>query len=913
MTSNWHSMTVEVVCAELQTSISEGISSEQAELKLKQFGPNVWGEQVKTSPWRIFLNQFINYMVPTLVVAAGLSWVFGELLDAIVILVILILNAVLGFIQEFRADNALAALKTLSTPWAVVVRDGQVKNVEVDTLIPGDVVLLEEGSRVPADLRLGESTRLQVDEAVLTGESFPVEKSHEQVFDQAAELSERFNMVFMGTVVTQGVAKGVVTNTGKATQMGQISKLLENNIERETPLSLRMEELGKVLLGFSAAIIVLFTIFGYWQGHDLFSMIHTGISLAVAVIPEGLPAIVTVSLALGVQRLIKRKALIRRLPAVETLGSASVICTDKTGTLTENKMTVTTLWSNGTELEVLPDSSGLAGFFRKDGKSIDPNENPTWKLTLLCGALCNNASLRVTMEDENKTDNEKKQWIVQGDPTEGALLVAATKAGWDRKRLREWKRIKEYPFDSIRKQMSVIVEDVSKQRLLFVKGAPEMLLDRCVSWLDAKGETLPLNDLERNRFLEANDLMASRAMRVLALAHVPLDNNTELPPEDNANNLTFLGLMGIIDPVQEGVKGAVQNCLDAGIRIVMITGDQPATAKAIASELGLLADNSAVVTGKELAEISPESFVEKVKNITVYARTTPLQKLQIVKAWQEQKQVVAMTGDGVNDAPALKAADIGIAMGRKGTDVAKEAASLILVDDNFNTIAAAVEEGRGIYENIRKTIRFLLGGNTGELVTMVLALVIGLPLPLVPLQILWINLLTDGLPAVALGADSNEDNLMRIAPRPTNEGIFARGLAAKIINRGVMIGLVTLGLFSWSLERNQGDLPLAQTIAFATLATAQLVHAFDARSSISIFRRKLLANQFLNITVFISFLLLIAVIYVPALQGMFHTRSLPPADWGLIILASLIPSLSMSLYSELIARLKPAVSNSRLH
>jgi Ca2+-transporting ATPase len=371
--------------------------------------------------------------------------------------------------------------------------------------------------------------------------------------------------------------------------------------------------------------------------------------------------------------------------------------------------------------------------------------------------------------------------------------------------------------------------------------------------------------------------------------------------------------MGIIDPVQEGVKGAVQNCLDAGIRIVMITGDQPATAKAIASELGLLADNSAVVTGKELAEISPESFVEKVKKITVYARTTPLQKLQIVKAWQEQKQVVAMTGDGVNDAPALKAADIGIAMGLKGTDVAKEAASLILVDDNFNTIAAAVEEGRGIYENIRKTIRFLLGGNTGELVTMVLALMIGLPLPLVPLQILWINLLTDGLPALALGADSNEDNLMRIAPRPTNEGIFARGLAAKILNRGVMIGLVTLGLFSWSLERNQGDLPLAQTIAFATLATAQLVHAFDARSSISIFRRYLLANQFLNITVFISFLLLLAVIYVPALQGMFHTRSLPPADWGLIILASLIPSLSMSLYSELIARLKPAVSNSRLH
>jgi Ca2+-transporting ATPase len=855
----------------------QGLSVSEAEKRLKQIGKNQIEEGQKSSWWELFLEQFKDFMVWVLLVATVISGLLGEYHDAIAIIAIVILNAVLGFIQEIRAEKSLAALKKLTAPTAHVLRDGSWKKIAAADLVPGDIIALESGDRVPADVRLLSAEQLYIEESALTGESVPVHKQTKPLPQSQLPIGDHTNMAYMSTMVVRGTARGVVVQTGMSTEMGKIAHLIQNTAESETPLQRRLEQLGKVLIVVALLLTAVVVITGIIHGHNAYKMFLAGVSLAVAAIPEGLPAIVTIALALGVQRMIRRRAIVRKLPSVETLGCATVICSDKTGTLTQNKMTVTHLYLNGHILEL---DKGVPA-------DLSPVQDKLWQI----GVLCNNARLTI------KKGRLKGQRVQSdGDPTEVALLMAAAAEGMEQKKLAsDWQRVKEFPFDSERKMMSVIVEHRSGKQWLFAKGAPDVLLERCsYQLIDGREERLTAQD--RNQHLQGNHHLASLALRNLAFAYRELKGDVSEATAER--NLTFVGLAGMIDPPRQEVREAIRRCRQAGIRTVMITGDHQTTALAIAQQLGIGRSNGLTVTGKDLYNMSASEFQRKVDDIDVFARVSPEHKIRIVQALQKKGHVVAMTGDGVNDAPAIKAADIGIAMGVTGTDVSKEASSLILADDNFATIVAAIEEGRSIYDNIRKFISYLLASNVGEILVMFMAMLLALPLPLVPIQILWVNLVTDGLPAMALGVDPPEENTMNRAPRNSRESIFARGVGWKIITRGLMIGFWSLVAFCVAYFESPHQLVLAQTIAFATLVLSQLIYVFDCRATGSIFTRNPLSNMPLVLAVILSVLMLLVVIYYPPLQPIFHTVPLGLREWVLVCVTSTLPVILAGLVDQ---------------
>ncbi|MFB4211066.1 cation-translocating P-type ATPase [Shouchella sp. JSM 1781072] len=886
----WYSMKPEEVEHKTNASITKGLTDKNVKKRVSTYGLNKLKEAEKASALATFLAQFKDFMVLVLLAATLISGLIGEMLDAVTIMGIVFLNAILGFVQERKAEKSLDALKELSAPQMNVKRNNEWTKVLSTEIVPGDYVKISAGDRVGADLRLISVSGLRIDEASLTGESVPTHKHHHPIEQQDVSLGDQENMAFMGTMVTQGSGTGIVVGTGMKTEMGKIAHLLQETTNVVTPLQRRLEQLGKTLIAVALLLTALVVGIGVIQGHDVQTMFISGVSLAVAAIPEGLPAIVTVALALGVQRMIKRRGIVRKLPAVETLGCASVICSDKTGTLTQNKMTVKELWTANEHVHVTGNGFETEGTFKEHDAVVLPDKKPTLSRLLSYGALCNNASfVKKDVREKRKT---KQKLVLDGDPTEGALLLSAMKAGYSKEGLHEqYSRVIEFPFDSARKMMTVVIKDKKGQSYVITKGAPDVVLAHCERIRKGAMDE-QLTQSTRQRVNETVDEMASKALRTIAIAYRPLRlGETVQTTKEAETDLTLIGIQGMIDPPREEAKQAIQECREAGIKTVMITGDHKITAAAIAKELTILPHGGLVIDGKTLDSLSVDELQEMVDDIYVYARVSPEHKLKIVQALQKKEHIVAMTGDGVNDAPAIKAANIGISMGITGTDVAKEASELVLADDNFLTIKEAIKEGRNIYENIRKFIRYMLASNVGEILVMLFAMILGMPLPLVAIQILWINLVTDGLPAIALGMDQAEGDVMKRKPRKQNESVFARGLGWKIISRGIMIGVVTIVAFALTYNNDPEQLILAQTVAFLTLVMAQLIHVFDCRSEYSIYHRNLFENKYLVGAVLISVILMVAVIYVPQLQPIFHTVPLGLQEWLLVMGMAAIPTV----------------------
>ncbi|GIN61471.1 calcium-transporting ATPase [Robertmurraya siralis] len=884
----FHGMKGQDIEKVLNTDFSNGLTNSDAKKRVKQHGYNELDEGEKQSALLLFFSQFKDFMVLVLLGAVLISGLLGEYIDAIAIIAIIILNGFLGFFQERKAEKSLQALKELSAPSVMVMREGEWEKIPSKELVPGDVVKFSSGDRIGADVRVIESKSLEIEESALTGESLPVAKTTEPLEKDNIGMGDMENMAFMGTMVTRGSGIGVVVGTGMKTAMGQIADLLQNAETMITPLQRKLQQLGKILIIVAILLTILVVFVGVIQGNDLYTMFLAGVSLAVAAIPEGLPAIVTVALSLGVQRMIKKNAIVRKLPAVETLGCASVICSDKTGTMTQNKMTVTHLWSGGITWRV--DGVGYnpyGSFYRGEHeRPVDVNREKSVQQMLMFGMLCNHAVLK---------EKAKNDYIVDGDPTEGALLVAAMKAGYKREGLlQQYQIVQEFPFDSTRKLMSIIVKDQSGRQFIVTKGAPDVMIgiSESILW-DGKRQNFSVD--RKNDVQTAINELASKALRTIAIGFKEVPAKTLILDEKEAEkDLIFIGLQGMIDPPRPEVKQAVKECKEAGIKTVMITGDHLITAKAIATQLGILTKNKRVLDGNALSKMSVDELEEVVDDVAVFARVSPEHKLKIVRAFQDRGHIVAMTGDGVNDAPAIKTADIGVAMGITGTDVAKEASALVLLDDNFATIKTAIKEGRNIYENVRKFIRYLLASNVGEILVMLFAMLLALPLPLVPIQILWVNLVTDGLPAMALGLDQPEGDVMKRSPRNPKEGIFARGLGWKVISRGFLIGIATLIAFMIALNHNPDHLAYAQTVAFATLVMAQLIHVFDCRSEKSIFARNPFGNMYLVWAVISSVVLMFVVIYYPPLQPIFHTVSILAKDWLMIFGLAAAPTFLLA-------------------
>ncbi|UQZ73605.1 calcium-translocating P-type ATPase, SERCA-type [Niallia circulans] len=882
---NYHEMNEKEVEQTLNTDFSAGLSDEEAEKRRKNFGYNELEEGEKQSLLLIFFSQFKDFMVLVLLAATLISGLLGEYIDAIAIIAIIILNSFLGFFQEIRAEKSLSALKELSQPHVQALRNGEWISLLSKELVPGDVIKFASGDRIGADVRIIESRSLEVEESALTGESVPVPKTVSAIKNNNLALGDMENMGFMGTMVSRGSGVGVVIGTGMKTAMGQIADLLQNADSVTTPLQRRLEQLGKILIVTALLLTVLVVVIGVLQGNDLYTMVLAGVSLAVAAIPEGLPAIVTIALSLGVQKMIRKNAIVRKLPAVETLGCASVICSDKTGTLTQNKMTVTKTWIGGKTYTV--DGTGYEpqGQYYLGEQLVNPAKDKALQQLLTFGMLCNHAEILQKDDD----------YVLNGDPTEGAILVAGMKAGFTRAQLlNQFAIVNEFPFDSTRKMMSVVVKDPTGRQFVVTKGAPDVLIGQSKSIL-FENRSQALGNKEKQVVQDAINGLASQALRTIAIGYKEISPNTLIMHEREAEkDLIFIGLQGIIDPPRPEVKQAVKECKEAGIKTVMITGDHVITANAIAKQLGIANNRSKVMEGKELSDLSLKELEDIVEDVAVFARVSPEHKLKIVQAFQNRGHVVAMTGDGVNDAPAIKKADIGIAMGITGTDVAKEASSLVLMDDNFASIKSAIVEGRNIYENIRKFIRYLLASNVGEILVMLFAMLLALPLPLVPIQILWVNLVTDGLPAMALGLDRPEDNVMKRGPRSPNEGVFSRGLGWKVISRGFLIGVSTILAFMFAYNNNPENLEYAQTVAFITLVLAQLIHVFDCRSEKSILSRNPFGNMYLVWAVISSLVLALIVIYVPGLQEIFHTLPIAMKDWPMIIGFASVPTFLLA-------------------
>ncbi len=874
----WTSLSIDEVLNRLGTDPETGLSSEEAQKRLATYGPNKLEEKEGPNPIAIFFSQFTEIMVVILLIAAAISFLMGEIKETIAILVIVILNAILGFVQEYRAERALQALRRLATPIVKVRRDGKIQEIPAEQLVPGDIVLLEAGTRVQADLRLIETVNMRIEEAPLTGESTPVDKNAEAVLPPETPVSDRVNMAFMGTGVTYGRGIGVVVETGMRTELGRIARMIQTVRREAYPLQERMAQLSKGLAIGAGILVAIVFILGLWRGEHPYTMFITAVSLAVAAVPEGLPAVVTITLALGAQKMVRRNALIRKLPAVETLGSVTVICSDKTGTITENRMTVTILDVAGKTLDLTEKLSKVGPFLELDENYFEEEKDLAITLLLVGGALCNDSYLEPDARNPSRI-------YAKGDPTEGAMVVAAARFGlWKEELEKKAPRVDEVPFTSERKRMTT-VHKINDHSLLpfnapyvaFCKGAVSSLLE-ISNMVWNKDHIEPMDENWRERILKADHSFASRGMRVLGVALRPLEEI----PEDPERDMVFVGMMAMIDPPRPEVKEAVAKCKTAGIRPVMITGDHPQTALYIARQIGM-DEGGEVVTGVELDKMTVEELERRVENVTVYARVSPEHKLKIVEALQKRGHIVAMTGDGVNDAPALKKADIGVAMGITGTDVSKEVSEMILLDDNFATIVAAVEEGRVIYENTLKFVKYILSSNVGEILVMLVAPLLGRSIPLTALQILWINLVTDGLPGLALGFDPAEPDIMKRPPRPPGENIITR-LWKYVILVGVLLGFTALLPELLAI----GGEETWRTMIFTTLALAQMGNALVVRSEReSIFRLGFTSNPILLASVILTIILQMLVVYLPPLQGIFRTTSL---NWWELLMSLALAS-----------------------
>ena len=863
----WYTFSESNIYSELKTS-KDGITSAEAAERIKTYGLNELTKKKENTALKILIGQFKSFLVGLLVIAMIVSYLIGEHIDAYVIGIIVILNALLGFIQEYRADKAVESLKKLSAPKAHVMREDRVQEIDATQVVPGDILVLAEGDRIPADARLIEAMSLEVNESALTGESTSAVKQTEILTDASLTIGDRKNMVFMNTVITRGRGTAVVIGTGMTTEIGLIAKSISEQKTPETPLQKKLgivaKNLGIAALAISAAVFGL----GIFRGEEIIEMFTAAVSLAVAAVPEGLPAVVTITLALGLKRMASANALIRKLPVVETLGSATVICSDKTGTLTKNEMTVQQIYTS----ENLISISGLGydpeGEFTLDSKKITLSDSKSLDLTLRAGTMCTTANLY--------QDNEKG-WYINGDPTEGALIVSAQKSGMIKDTIvKQHKHISELPFDSKRKMMSVIYE-LREKRIAYIKGAPEIFLGKASHFYTDKGvKKLTAGDKEEiHKVLED---MSSKALRVLAVGYKYLPEKDKYTEEEVENDIVFVGLQAMIDPERTEAKAAIEICTRAGIRTIMITGDHGSTASAIAKNLGILKEGGKVIIGKELDLMSDKDLENAVKSTRVFARVSPEHKLKIVYALKKNGNIVAMTGDGVNDAPALKAADIGVAMGINGTDVAKDSADMVLADDNFASIVAAVEEGRGIFDNIRHFIRYLLSSNIGEVMAIFVAMLIGLPLPLIAVQILLMNLLTDGLPALALGVDPPVPKIMERPPRDPKEGAITKETWMFSIVVGLTMMIGTVGIFWVNLD---AGLNYARTLAFTTIVMFQMFNIFNARAVKSILKdtHAIFNNKALLLAIFGSVALQVLIVHTPLLQGYFETVSLSLMDW----------------------------------
>ncbi len=882
------------VAKDLNTDLEKGLTPGEIKTRQEKYGPNQLEEKKGRSAISLLLDQFKDFMIWVLIGAALVSGFLREWVDAIAIICIVILNAILGFIQEYRAEKSLAALKKLSSPNSKVIRDGKHVVIPSSEIVPGDLIEIEAGDYIPADSRVVYATgNTSAHEASLTGESTPVNKSAGKLENENISLADRTNMVYMGTSMVAGKARAITTGTGMNTELGKIAGLIQQVEDTTTPLQKKLKEFGKIIIVIVFALIGLIFLIGYLRGEEIMDLFLTSVSLAVAAIPEGLPAVVTIALALGVQRMVKRNCIIRKLPSVETLGSTSIICSDKTGTLTKNEMTVQALFHGGELYSVSGIGYAPDGEFTHKNQKIDPLQHTGLEKLINATVLCNGAQLV----------KEESAYKIIGDPTEGSLLTMAAKAGIDKKSLEsKYAFEEEIPFDSDRKQMTIIRRNGNKH-VAFVKGAPDILLSNCIK-IQEEEKVSDLDARRRERISAANADLANKAMRVLAVGYREFD---QIPDNTEAKNiekeLVFLGLVAMIDPPRHEVKLAMKDCRSAGIKSVMITGDHKNTAVAIARELGFYQDDSLAFTGDEVDNMPEDEFKRNVERTAVYARVSPEHKLKIVKAWREKGHVVAMTGDGVNDAPAVKEADIGVAMGITGTDVTKEVSEMVITDDNFASIVAAVEEGRGIYDNIRKFIHYLLSCNVGEILVMFIASLVRLPVPLLPIHILWVNLVTDGLPALALGVDPINKDIMKQPPRQKDESVLTRKMGILIFVQGLFIAMCSLLAFILVYFVEDEGIERARTASFIVLACSQLFHSFNCRSNTeSIFKLGFLSNKKLVYATLASFALQMAVVYVPFLQTVFKTQPLGLFDWAMVLIISSFPLFAMELV-KLISRI----------
>lgn len=889
----WHALALNQVLQNLETDPHQGLTLATAQERLARFGLNQLSEGKKVTVLEMFIEQFKDFIVLTLIAAAIISGFLGEWVDAIAIIGIVILNAILGVVQEYRAEKALAALKKLAAPTAQVIRDGMPQTIPSIELVPGDLIALRSGDLVPADARLVDAHMLQVEEAMLTGESAAAEKSAADIVAPEAALADRVNMVFAGTVVVRGRGHAIVTSTGMKTQLGKIAGMVASIEKEETPLQKRLDQVGKQLVYAALAVVAIVFVLGVVRGDDPVEMFLVAVSLAVAAVPEGLAAVVTISLALGMRRMVQRNALIRKLPAVETLGAATFICSDKTGTLTENAMTVREYVFADRTVTVTGEGFSSAGKFYQNGQPIDPAKDHALRLALTIGARCNTSEIQPIRDGSD--------YRVIGDPTEGALLIAAEKAGVLESIEREYDFVAELPFDSTRKRMTVICRATAGEyrgkQIAFVKGALGSVMDLC-KYVDRNGTIAEIDDATRQRIRTINSELANQTRRLLALAYRPYDETMAPSIETVERDLIFVALVGMIDPPRAEARQAVAEAQSAGIQVAMITGDHAATALAVAREVGIVAsDRNGVLTGSELERMSDEELKARALSTRVYARVSPEHKLRIVQALKANNQIVAMTGDGVNDAPALKEASIGVAMGVTGTDVAKEASDMVLLDDNFASIVAAIREGRAIFDNIRKFIHFVLSHNIGEVLAMFVATLIGWPLPLLPIQILWINLVTDSLPALALGVEKAEPGIMERPPRSVDERILPNSLLYLMFFQGSIVGISTLAAFAIEYFMGTGDLARAQAEAFAASILAQNVQAFNVRSNrLSIFQLGVSTNMYLVGAFTLVVVTLLGLIYIPPLQEIFKTVPLGLNDWLVIGSLALLPLIVMEIF-----------------
>ncbi len=895
---NWYELSIHDVCKELGASAQTGLASKEAKRRLEEYGPNELQQKKGASIFQMFLEQLKDYMVIILIIASIVSILVNEVTDAIVILGIVIINAVLGVFQEYRAGKALEALKRMSAPNAKVLRDGEPVTIPARELVPGDTVILETGDYVPADVRLTNSVNLKVEEAALTGESVPVEKHSEAALHGDVGLGDQINSAFMSTLVTYGRGSGIVTSTGMRTVIGKIAEMIQEEEAEDTPLQKKLSKMGKLLGTGCLVICAIVFAMGLLRGEPILEMFMTSVSLAVAAIPEGLPAVVTIVLALGMQRMAKKNAIMKKLHAVETLGSTTVICSDKTGTLTQNQMTIVKMYVPGLSIDVQGDGYNPVGALMVNDTELALESEPAVRRLVDVMALCNDARL------EHVVENGSDEWRIIGDPTEGAMIVTAHKAGVKpEEHNKKQPRLQEIPFDSQRKLMTTFHQLTSGGYAAFTKGAPDILVERCTQVLRRDGTVSPMTAEDVSAILKENKALASQAYRVLAMAYKPVDEIPAHPtPETDEKGLVFCGLVGMIDPPRVEAIEAIKVCKSAGIRVVMITGDYKDTAAAIAKQLGIISSDDQVMAGADLNAMDDNQLNEVAKNVNVYARVSPEHKVRIVQAVRNNGEIASMTGDGVNDAPALKRADIGVAMGITGTDVTKESADMILTDDNFSSIVHAVEEGRVIYSNIRKFVFFLMSCNVGEILIIFLSMLLQWPIPLLPIHLLWVNLLTDAFPALALGTEKKEPGLMSEPPRSPNESIINKDMLINIAVQSVVMTAAVLGAFYYGWQ-NYG-IEMGRTYALVTLIISELLRAYTCRSEKHpLWKIGVFSNKNMNLATIVSLALLVVILLIPGLRDIFNVATLHIHDWDFVILVGFMPLL----FGELTKVIKNAV------